>query len=136
LIEALSFVDEVLLVDVSDSYRTKLSGPRVRLLFEDINKLPKTIAISKIGRTCMIKYPLEYSGFPTQCEWYHSFDHLVSKCTMHRCLVEERLADKLRRKMQTPQGAGTTSRTNSSSSTEVLDSSSKEAYIKNGLATC
>lgn len=41
LIEALAIVGEVLLVDESEAYRAKMSRPRVRILTEDIDNLPR-----------------------------------------------------------------------------------------------
>lgn len=40
---------------------------------------------------------MEYNGFPNQCKQYRSFDHLVSKCPLHRRPVEERISEKVKR---------------------------------------
>lgn len=46
--ETFNNFSEVLTVDETESYRAKLSGPRVRLLITDIDKLPRKILIPRL----------------------------------------------------------------------------------------
>lgn len=95
--EVVGHIAEVLLVDDTESYQTKLSGPRVRILTENVNTLPKTIRINRHDGAGEAEFSMEYSGFPTQCERCRSFDHLVSKCPLHRRPVEEQISEKSKR---------------------------------------
>lgn len=63
--ETFSSFTEVLVVDDTESYREKLSGPRVRILVEDINKLPEKILIPRLDWEGEILYDIEYSGYHT-----------------------------------------------------------------------
>lgn len=99
--EVIGHIAEVLLIDDTDSYQTRLSSPRVRILTENVSKLPKTISINRHDGGGEAAFTLEYSRFPTQCERCRSFEHLVSKCPLHRRPVEERILDKSKRSKET-----------------------------------
>lgn len=110
LTEALSSVGEVLLVDETKAYIAKLSGPRARILVDNIDHLPMNIIIPRIGGSRTLEYGLEYSCFPSQCERCKSFDHLVSRCPVIRRTLEERYPDRSRNKEQPSAGTDPTNK--------------------------
>jgi hypothetical protein len=68
---------QVISIDSSEAYRAKLFGPRIRLLVQDIDNLPHTIAIPRLDNEGTIDYPLEFSGLPSQCGRCRSREHLI-----------------------------------------------------------
>jgi hypothetical protein len=73
-------IGQVITVDNSEAYSTKLYGPRIRLLVRDINNLPLTILLPRLDEEGEVEYNLEYSGLPTQCGRCRSLDHPVRYC--------------------------------------------------------
>jgi len=73
-------IGKVVAVDNSEAYRAKLFGPRIRILVQDLNTLPLTIALPKIEGEGKVRYLLEYSGLPNQCGRCRSRDHPVRSC--------------------------------------------------------
>ena len=73
-------IGQVVAIDTSETYRTKLFGPRIRVLVRDINKLPHIVVLPRIDRKGTMDYLLEYSGLPNQCGRCRSRDHQVRHC--------------------------------------------------------
>ena len=73
-------IGQVIAIDNSELYRAKLFGPRIRLLVNDLNNLPKTIKVPRLDREGVVVHKLEYSGFPNQCGRCRSRDHQVRNC--------------------------------------------------------
>ena len=74
------YIGQVIAIDNSEAYRTKLFGPRIRILARDIERLPNTVVLPRIDGEGIIRYQLEYSGFPNQCGRCRSRDHSVRHC--------------------------------------------------------
>ena len=73
-------IGQVIAIDNSEAYRTKLYGPRIRLLVQDLETLPQTVVLPRIDEAGVIEYKLEYSGLPHQCGRCRSMDHQVRYC--------------------------------------------------------
>ena len=73
-------IGQVISIDNSEAYRSKLFGPRIRLLVRDINRLPQTVVIPRLDGEGTVEYHLEYSGLPHQCGRCRGHDHLVRNC--------------------------------------------------------
>ena len=73
-------IGQVISIDNSEAYRSKLFGPRIRLLVQDLHQLPQTVVIPRLDGEGTVEYPLEYSGLPNQCGRCRSHDHLVRNC--------------------------------------------------------
>lgn len=71
---------EVISVDDTESYRTKLSGPRIRIITTDVEKLPKMLTLPRHDGRGDVAYKLAYSGLPEQCGRCRSYEHTVSQC--------------------------------------------------------
>jgi hypothetical protein len=69
---------EVVAIDDTDSYKSKLSGPRIRIITSNVDTLPKTITLPRHDGKGDLIYELEYSGLPEQCGRCRSYDHTVS----------------------------------------------------------
>nr|PNR44674.1 hypothetical protein PHYPA_014443 [Physcomitrium patens] len=89
--ETFEVFSEVLYIDDEDTYLTKLSGPRVRILTENVKTLPKTLLIPRLDGGSDIEYTLEYSGLKSQCSRCRSFEHTIQQCTIHRIPNTQRL---------------------------------------------
>jgi hypothetical protein len=72
------YIGQVIAIDNSEAYRTKLYGPRVRLLVRDLESLPQTLEIPRLDEEGVVEYKLEYSGLPNQCG--RSTEHQVRNC--------------------------------------------------------
>jgi hypothetical protein len=81
---------EVISVDDTESYRTKLSGPRIRIITTDVEKLPKTLTLPRHDGRGDVNYKLAYSGLPEQCGRCRSYDHTVSQCKLASLSNQER----------------------------------------------
>lgn len=81
---------EVLFVDDTDMYLSRLSGPRVRILTEDVKKLPQSILLPQLDEEGEMKYSLEYSGLHSQCSRCRSFEHKVQSCPIPKCPIMEK----------------------------------------------
>jgi hypothetical protein len=73
-------IGHVISIDNSEAYRSKLFGPRIRLLVQDLQQLPQTVVIPRLDGEGTIEYNLEYSGLPRQCGRCRGHDHLVRNC--------------------------------------------------------
>lgn len=73
-------IGQVIAIDNSEAYRSKLFGPRIRILVRDINNLPKKAAIPKLDGEGEVEYNLEYNGLPHQCARCRALDHHVRQC--------------------------------------------------------
>ena len=70
----------VLLIDLSDTYRGKTSGPRVRVLVSELKKLPLVSEIPT-GRGKPPKvHKIVYLGKPVQCIRCKAYGHTVGHC--------------------------------------------------------
>ena len=73
-------IGQVISIDNSEGYRSKLFGPRIRLLVKELNRLPQTVVLPRLDREGTVEYSLEFSGLPHQCGRCRSHDHLVRNC--------------------------------------------------------
>ena len=73
-------IGQVVSIDNSEAYRSKLFGPRIRLLVQDLQRLPQTVVIPRLDGEGTVEYTLEYSGLPHQCGRCRGHDHLVRNC--------------------------------------------------------
>jgi hypothetical protein len=73
----LSQLFEVLLIDDSECYKAKLSGPRARILTDKVEMLPKTVTIHCMDTKVEIEHTLAYSGFTKQCTRYQLYDYSI-----------------------------------------------------------
>ena len=73
-------IGQVIAIDNSEAYRTKLFGPRIRLLVHDLDKLPRTVAIPRLDGEGVVVHNLEFSGLPNQCGRCRSREHVVRHC--------------------------------------------------------
>ena len=73
-------IGQVISIDNSEGYRSKLFGPRIRLLVKELNRLPQTVVLPRLDREGTVEYSLEYSGLPHQCGRCRAHDHLVRNC--------------------------------------------------------
>ena len=73
-------IGQVIAVDTSEAYRTKLFGPRVRLLVKNLDDLPLTAVLPRLDGEGVVEYNLEFSGLPNQCGRCRSRDHQVRYC--------------------------------------------------------
>jgi len=71
---------QVIAIDNSDVYKAKLFGPRIRLLVQDIDDLPRKITIPRLDGEGVVEYSLEYNGLPNQCGRCRSREHQVRHC--------------------------------------------------------
>lgn len=98
--EIISTFTQVLEVETVDTFRSKLSGPRVRILTNNDDELPKTIIPPRIDGKGETKHLMEYSGLPTQCGRCRSFDHTVSICPQPRLPYKDRIVNDRARKVK------------------------------------
>lgn len=70
----------VISIDNSAAYKAKLSGPRIRLLVQDLNNLPEVVVLPRLDEDDTVEYALEFSGLPNQCGRCRSRDHQVRFC--------------------------------------------------------
>ena len=73
-------IGQIISIDNSEGYRSKLFGPRIRLLVKELNRLPQTVVLPRLDREGTVEYSLEYSGLPHQCGRCRAHDHLVRNC--------------------------------------------------------
>ena len=73
-------IGQVISIDNSEGYRSKLFGPRIRLLVKELNQLPQTVVLPRLDREGTVEYNLEYSGLPHQCGRCRAHDHMVRNC--------------------------------------------------------
>jgi hypothetical protein len=73
-------IGQVIAIDNSEAYRTKLFGPRIRILVRNLDNLPKKVAIPRLDGEGIAEYCVEYSGLPSQCGRCRSLDHQVRHC--------------------------------------------------------
>lgn len=73
-------IGQVISIDNSEAYRSKLFGPRIRLLVQDLQRLPQMVVIPRLDGEGIVEYSLEYSGLPNQCGRCRGHDHLVRNC--------------------------------------------------------
>ena len=71
---------QVISIDNSDAYKAKLSGPRIRILVQDLTELPSTVEIPRLDGDGTLEYKLEFSGLPNQCGRCRSHEHQVRHC--------------------------------------------------------
>ena len=81
---------QVVTIDTSESYITKLFGPRIRLLVRTLHNLPHTIILPRIDREGSVEYKLEYSGLPNQCGRCRSREHQVRHCPKKENKTQQR----------------------------------------------
>lgn len=126
--ETFNSFSEILAVDDTESYRAKLSGPRLRLLDEDINKLSKKILIPRLDREGDLLYDIEYSGYHTQCNRCRSFEHTIKTCPKAIRLALERQEERQRKRNY--QRGSTHNTSSSSSSSRPLPREATENQIR------
>ena len=73
-------IGQVISIDNSEAYRSKLFGPRIRLLVRELNRLPQTVVIPRLDGEGTVEYQLEYSGLPHQCGRCRGHDHIARNC--------------------------------------------------------
>ena len=73
-------LDQVISIDNSEAYKSKLYGPRIRILVKDLNALPKTVVIPRLDGEGTMEYAFEFSGLPNQCGRCRSREHQVRHC--------------------------------------------------------
>jgi hypothetical protein len=83
-------IGQVISIDNSERYRSKLFGPRIRLLVQDLHQLPQTVVIPRLDGEGTVEYTLEYSGLPHQCGRCRGLDHLVRNCPKKNPQVRKR----------------------------------------------
>ena len=71
---------QVISIDNSEAYKAKLSGPRIRILVQDLNELPDTVEIPRLDGDGTLEYTLEFSGLPNQFGRCRSHEHQVRHC--------------------------------------------------------
>ena len=86
-------IGQVIAIDNSEHYRAKMFGPRIRILVKDLNKLPGNIAVPRLDREGVVKYKVEYSGFPNQCGRCRSRDHQVRHCPRKEAKTPRRVQE-------------------------------------------
>jgi hypothetical protein len=84
-------IGQVIAIDNSEAYRTKLYGPRIRLLVQDLETLPQTLVLPRIDEEGEAEYQLEYSGLPHQCGRCRSMDHQVRNCPKKDSRAQKRV---------------------------------------------
>nr|PNR26408.1 hypothetical protein PHYPA_030983 [Physcomitrium patens] len=66
-----------------ETYRSKVSGPKVRVLVADITKLPFSLVLpNPTGGEK--EYHIEYSGLASQCNRCRSTSHHAKQCALTR----------------------------------------------------
>ncbi|KAG0590450.1 hypothetical protein KC19_1G100600 [Ceratodon purpureus] len=75
--EVVSHFAQVVMVEDSTEYRARFMGPRVRILTNNVDSLPKKITLPRWDGTGQETYVIEYSGLPEQCTRCRSFEHTV-----------------------------------------------------------
>ena len=85
--EEVSFLQEigeqlgqVISIDNSEAYKSKLYGPRIRIMVKDLNALPKTVVIPRLNGEGTKEYAFEFSVLPNQCGRCRSREHQVRHC--------------------------------------------------------
>lgn len=73
-------IGQVISIDSSEAYRSKLFGPRIRLLVRELHCLPQTVVIPRLDGEGTVEYNQEYSGLPNQCGRCRGHDHLAWNC--------------------------------------------------------
>lgn len=58
---------QVIWIDTLEAYKAKLFGPRIRLLIQDLDTLPHAVILPRMDGEALVKYKLEISGLPNQC---------------------------------------------------------------------
>ena len=71
---------QVISIDNSEAYKSKLYGPRIRILVKDLKALPKTVVIPRLDGEGTMEYAFEFSGLPNQCGRCRSREHQVRHC--------------------------------------------------------
>lgn len=81
LTEAFSSINKVIAIDPSETYRSKVSGPRVRILVDDITKLLYSMVLPNFlgGKR---EYIIDYSGLPIQCNQCRNTLHHAKNCPL------------------------------------------------------
>ena len=96
-------IGQVISIDNSEAYRSKLFGPRIRLLVQDLHRLPQTVVIPRLDSEGTVEYNLEYSGLPHQCGRCRGHDHLVRNCPKKITPVRKKEVQ-VRNKVEEPKG--------------------------------
>ena len=73
-------IGQVISIDNAEGYRAKLFGPRIRLLVQNLDRLPQTVVIPRLDGDGTVEYKLEFSGLPHQCGRCRAHDHQVRNC--------------------------------------------------------
>lgn len=70
---------EILLIDDGETCRAKLFGPRVRILTDNTEDLPRSVWIMRMDADSEKEYMIEYSGFSGQCSRCRSYEDQRAK---------------------------------------------------------
>ena len=73
-------IGQVIAINNLEAYMAKLFGPRVRLLVNNLDSLPQTVVLPRLGGDGIVEFNLEYSGLPNQCGRCRSREHQVRHC--------------------------------------------------------
>ena len=88
---------QVISIDNSAAYKSKLYGPCIRILVKDLKALPKTVVIPRLDGEGTMEYAFEFSGLPNQCGRCRSREHQVRhypKKEFHQKKAEVNRGDK------------------------------------------
>ena len=72
----------MLKVGGSDTYMSRMAGPRVRTLVNNLDELPDSVILPSLDKDNATgkEFSILYSGLPDQCDGCRLFGHLAKQC--------------------------------------------------------